>query len=53
MDHAELVSKLAVGARWIQHSQGVLPETASHGQNRVVLSEMSDIVLVMTNCGAG
>ncbi len=53
MHHTELVSELAVSAGLIENMEGILPKTAANRQNRVIMSEIGDIILPMTNGGAG
>ena len=52
VNHRELVAQLAVGARLIQHAQGVFPKAAAHRQDRIVLREILDVVGTVANGGA-
>ena len=49
VNHAELVTELAVGSGPIQDPEGVLPETAAHRQDGIVLGEMRNVVLSVTD----
>ncbi len=49
MNHAELIAQLTVGSGLIKNPQGVLPKTTAHRQNRVILGEMGNVILPMTN----
>ena len=47
--HAQLVAELAVGAGLIQDPEGVLPETAAHWQDGIVLGKMGNVLLAVAN----
>ena len=49
VNHAELVAELTVGSGLIHHPQGVFPETTAHRQNGIVLGEMRNVVLPVTD----
>ncbi|MBA7555668.1 hypothetical protein ES705_48348 [subsurface metagenome] len=49
MNHTELISKLTVRAGLIEHPKSVFPESAAHRQDGIVLGEVLNIHLPVTD----
>ena len=53
VNHAELIAKLTVSAGLIQHTKSILPEPATHRENRIVMCKVPDIILAVPNVSTG
>ena len=49
VNHAELIAKLTVSAGLIQDTKSILPEPATHRENRIVMCKVLNIILSVSN----